>query len=139
MQISTEIAQRRLTITWGIGALLLFSVMFLQTVFGHYGERVQDAWEWFLPTIMPTLSLIIGVWVTDIQSRRVKSKTTNKFLYHLSLTLSIVYLLMITLILFLQPIASIPPLELMKQFSLGLTAVQSLATASLGAFFVKSK
>lgn len=53
--------------------------MVLQSIFGKFGTRVEEAWAWFLPTIMPTLSLIIGVLVLDVSLTRQSDKKIDRF------------------------------------------------------------
>ena len=44
----------------------MFLLLIAQSYGGAYGDTdVSDVWKWFLPTIMPTLSLMVGVFVVD--------------------------------------------------------------------------
>ena len=56
-------AKRRLAVVWFGGAGLLCLLVALQSVRGVYTGETEKAWAWLLPSIMPTLSLIIGVLV----------------------------------------------------------------------------
>jgi hypothetical protein len=130
--------KRRLATVWFVLAGLIFLVLVLQSVMGHYGERATDAWGWFLPNVMPTLSLIVGVLVLDQLGGGVKARTADAFLYRLALWLSCAYLLLILLSILVQPFAPLPPLELMQQSNLWLGPLQGLVAGALGAFFVKA-
>ena len=52
---------------WLGGAGLVFLILVVQSLVGRYGSQSEAAWAWYLPTVMPTLSLIIGVLATDFR------------------------------------------------------------------------
>jgi len=136
-QISTKMCRRRLAILWF--GFVLFIVLVLQSVFGRFGDWVEDAWSWFLPSIMPTLSLIVGVLVLDVTSGRDAEKKVDSFFFWLAFLLSAVYLVLVATTLFLQPFTGVPLRGLMKLSNLWLGPLQGLVAAALGAFFVKGE
>lgn len=131
--------KKKLTVLWLCGAGLIFLVFIFQTIFGRYGEKVDEAWQWLLPTLMPTLFLIVGTWVVEALSKETKRKMIDKFVFRLSFILSIVYILLVAITIFLQPFAQLSALELMKKSNLWLGPFQGLVSASIGVFFVKGK
>lgn len=137
--ISTSTCKRRLAILWFIGGLAFFLLLVFQSIFGKYGAKVEEAWAWFLPTIMPTLSLIIGVLVFDAAAAGGTDKQIERFTFQLAFGLSAVYLVLVGLIPLVQPFTSLSPFELMKRSGLWLGPLQGLVAASLGAFFVKGE
>ena len=52
-------AKRQLAILWFSCGVGLFLLLVAQSLFNRFEDRTVDAWEWFLPTLMPTLSLMI--------------------------------------------------------------------------------
>jgi hypothetical protein len=130
--------KRRLATVWFVLGGVIFLLLVIQTVMGYYGQRATDAWGWFLPNVMPTLSLIVGVLVLDQMGGGVKTRTADAFLYRLALGLSCAYLLLILLSILVQPFAPLPPLELMQQSNLWLGPLQGLVAGALGAFFIKA-
>ena len=90
-------SRKRLAIIWLSGSGILFFLLIAQTIFKHYGERAGDAWSWFLPTIMPTLSLILGVLVLDSLDRSQVAGRADGFLYRLAAILSGLYLVTVGL------------------------------------------
>ena len=130
--------KRRLATIWFLLAGVIFLLLVIQTVMGAYGPRATEAWGWFLPNVMPTLSLIVGVLVLDQMGRGVKTRTANAFLYRLALGLSCAYLLLILLSILIQPFAPLARLELMHQSNLWLGPLQGLVAGALGAFFIKA-
>jgi hypothetical protein len=128
--------RKRLAVIWLGGAGILFFLLIFQTIFKHYGERASDAWSWFLPTILPTLSLIIAVLVWDALQKAIDPGRIDRFMYRLTCVLSVLYLVAVGLTFFLSPFSPWTPLELMKQSSLYLGPFQGLVAGALGAFFV---
>lgn len=142
MELSMVKCKRRLAVVWFAGGGFLFFLVFLQSTLGAYGDNVADAWGWLMPSIMPTLSLMIAVFVTDMLDKRTQTQHNtgaDAFFFRLTFYLSIAYLVVVLLTLLLQPFATLPPTELLKQSHLWMGPLQGLVTASLGAFFVKNK
>lgn len=138
MKISMVKCKTRLTALWFIGAALLFVLLLLQTFFGKYGSNVDEVWKWLLPTLMPTLSLIVGVLVTDTSQETVDERMVDKFMFNLSFYASFLYILTVGLTILIQPFIIVPSLELIRQSNLWLGPFQGLVSAVIGVFFVKS-
>jgi hypothetical protein len=139
MRISLNISQKYLAILWLFGSSISFLIILLQTILGRYGDRTNEAWGWLLPNIVPTLSLIIGVLVSDAFNQSEESVAVDKFVFRLAFLLSTIYLMVLTLTIVAQPFSELNPLELMKQSNLWLTPLQGLVSAVLGAFFVQRR
>ena len=96
-----------------------------------------------MPTIVPTLSLIIGVLVMQTRNPIREARKTDRFVFRLAFWLSGLYLLLVSLTIFLGPIAesygSATPLELMARSHLWLAPFQGIVAASLGAFFIREQ
>lgn len=130
--------RKRLATLWFAGSGILFFLVLVQTLLGHYGDKANEAWGWALPTIMPTLSLIIGVLVADALGKGTRTtQGVSAFLFRLTFSLSAAYLLVVVLTIVFQPFASLSPIELMRQANLWLGPFQGLVSASLGVFYVK--
>ncbi len=139
MKVSIRKCRKRLATLWFIGAGLIFFVVLFQTFLGRYTGGVDAAWGWLLPTVMPTLSMIIGVLVSESFLTQQGDKVVDKFVYRLSFMLSLSYLIVVALTIFMQPFSSLSPLDLLKQSHLWLGPFQGLVAASLGAFFVSAE
>ena len=129
--------KRSLATLWMLGAAAIFAVMLTQSFFGHYGDDLASAWGWVLPTILPTLSLIIGVLVAGAVRPHETARKVDRFLFRLSIGLSVAYLLVVLATILIQPISPLPPPELMRQSHLWLAPFQGLVTGCLGAFFIR--
>lgn len=134
--IPKKIARARLLALWSLSGLLLICLMIARTIGNKFGHLTNDAWSWFLPTILPTLSLMISVSIAQ-QADDLQSST---FLYRLAFLLSVFYLVLV-LFTILNPVEDQfqNPLELMKLSNLWLGPVQGLVAATLGVFFVRDK
>jgi hypothetical protein len=139
VMISTRTCKIRITTLWFIVGIALFLILVLQSILGKFGDNPEEAWVWFLPTIMPTLSLIIGVLVLDATTASGTDKQIERFIFQLTFSLSVFYLAMVGITLFIQPFTSISPLKLMKLSNLWLGPLQGMVAAALGVFFVKGE
>jgi hypothetical protein len=134
-----SIAQRKLLTLWLIAAAPPFMIMVGQTMLGRFGDSAQEAWAWLLPTVMPTLVLVVGTVVTNA-IRGQPDRRIDSFYWKLAAGLSIFYLTMVTLVLMASTVLTSPksPIPLMVQSNLFLAPVQGLVGAALGVFFVSS-
>lgn len=136
--ISTASAQKRLLTLWGACSAILFAVLIARSIGGIYGSEMNDAWAWFLPNIIPTLSLMITVAIVDLGAGT-SERQSSVYLFHLAFWLSLIYLILLAFTI-LNPVPSnVNPIDMMKEANLWLGPIQGLASAILGAFFVKSK
>ena len=139
MKIPMKKCKQRLTILWFSGSLTSLILLVFQTMLGHYRENTDEVWGWFLPSVMPMLSLIISVIVMDFFGKGIKIRTVDRFLFRISFTVSAIYLFFVSLPILLQPFSASSPVKLMQQSNLWLGPFQGLVAASLGVFFVKKE
>ena len=132
-------AKKHLAVLWYLYGGVLFIIFFLQSLSGKYGTQVQDAWSWFLPTILPSLTLITGVLVADALQANPVTRNIDRFIYTLTLAVSAIYLILVSLVIFLQPFFSNDPFVLMKSSNFGLAPFQGIVTACIGVFFTKKE
>lgn len=138
MSVSLTKCKKSLATVWFAGAGIVFTLILLQTLFGKYSGEEEKAWSWFLPTVMPTLSLMIGVLVADAkQEPAEEERKIDLFLFKLAMSLSIVYFGIVLVTVLVQPFTPLPILELLERSNLWLAPLQGLVAASLGAFFIK--
>jgi beta-lactamase regulating signal transducer with metallopeptidase domain len=139
---------------WLGGAGLVFLILVVQSLVGRYGSQSEDAWAWYLPTVMPTLSLIIGVLATDFRIAATANATaaagaattiatdakilpvSARGLLWLGVGLSVFYLLLVAVTILAQPfLQGVSPIELMHRSNLWLGPLQGLTAGVLAAFF----
>jgi hypothetical protein len=139
-KISLKTCKKRLAILWFTVGLILFVVLSIQTALGtKFADKEGEAWGWFLPTMWPTLSLIIGVLLLDATFPTGTDKQIERFFFWLTFGLSAFYLTLVALTILMQPFTGLTLLELMKRSNLWLGPIQGLVAAALGAFFVKGE
>ena len=139
MRVPMRTCQRRLATLWLVACGIAFLLLVLQTIFGKYDGQADAAWGWLLPSVMPTLSLIIGVLVVDSQGVASAQRTADRFMFRVAFGLSAAYLLVVLTIILAHPLTQLPALELMRQSNLYLGPLQGLVAAALGAFFIKTE
>jgi hypothetical protein len=128
--------QRRLAILWLAGAGAAFLLVLAQTIGGKYGEESGKAWAWLVPTVVPTVSLIVGVIIA--QGRQPETGiTVSRMAYNLSWWLSVIYLSLVFLTPLLEPLTDTQnPLDFLAASAAWLGPVQGLVGIALGGFFV---
>ncbi len=139
MPISFSKGQQRIAILWFCGGGLAMIILIAQSIAGTWGTWVSDAWSWLLPTILPTLTLIVTTVVVESTQQRTSRTEVNSFAYYLCLGLSAFYLICVVTILIAVNFVQTKPLELMKMSSLWLAPLQGLLSGIIGVFFVKQR
>lgn len=131
-------SQWRLTKTWFWGCGLLFALMLGLSIDGKFGGQVARAWGLFLPTFIPTLSLIIGAMVAQVR-HPTRTATVAKSIVSFSIWLSVAYLVVVAGSILFQPFSQMPPIAFMETSSIWIVPFQALVAAMLGAFFVHNE
>lgn len=136
MKISFENAKRKLSQPWFVAAAILFIIMFLQTIGGKFEDKNVEAWGWLTQNLLPTLSLIIAVFVTE-SSVESMDKEIEKFYFNLAFGMSIFYLCIVVGVLLSGPFSSKGLIEWLQSSSIYLGPFQGLVVATIGIFFIK--
>lgn len=134
---SMKRAKRQLAVIWFVGAALICLLLGLQSIRGIYGDDTDKAWAWLLPSITPTLSLIIGTLVSEAQQPDRPDSTIDGFYSRLASIFSIAYLVTVSGTILVQPFSTSTPLGLMSMSHFWLAPFQGLVSAALGALFVR--
>ena len=125
---------------WLFGAGLCFAVLVGQSQASIFGSDLGGVWGWFLPTVMPTLSLIVGALVAEYRKTTAGSAEANKRaevpVFWLGAALSAVYLVLLGLAIVMPAFqGETAPLILMQRSNYWLGPLQGLCVAALGFFF----
>lgn len=125
---------------WFIGAGLCFIVLVGQSQVGIFESDTGAVWGWFLPTVMPTLSLVVSALVADYRKIPVGAKETAKTaaspVFWLGAVLSGFYLLLVGMAITISSLqVEAAPLEVMQRSNLWLGPLQGLCVGALGFFF----
>ena len=125
---------------WFIGAGLCFIVLVGQSQVGIFESDTGAVWGWFLPTVMPTLSLIVTALVADYRKNPASASDAGKLaagpVFWLGAALSMFYLLLVGMAITMASLqVEATPLALMQRSNLWLGPLQGLCVAALGFFF----
>lgn len=129
--------KKRLALLWFTGAGFIFLLFLVQTIGGRYGDDPELAWGWLLPTLMPTLSLMVAVFVLDALGKEGSVKNVDRFIYRLAFGLSAAYISVVLITILAGPFSEMGSSTLMTKSNLWLAPFQGLVSASLGAFFIR--
>jgi cell division protein FtsW (lipid II flippase) len=138
--VSLDYARVRLAVLWfGLGAAILIIVV-LQSLLQKFGSDTQSAWAWLLPTLMPTLTMILTVLGYTALSPDFSSSVVRKSFYLIALFLSALYLILISMTILIAPfVPSVSPIQLMHTSNLWLGPFQGLVASALGVLFVSKQ
>lgn len=137
--IPLDVVRIRLGRLWMLGALLVTLILVVQSLLGKYGEKVQEAWGWLLPTIMPTLGMIVAVLSYTALDRTLLAARVRRSYYQVAWALSLVYLFLVSLTVLIQPFTASDPLDLMRMSNLWLGPIQGLVGSAIGVLFVSKR
>ena len=132
-------SQMQLMLVWVIGAAILLIVAWLQIQFGHYGANGRDVITWLLPSLIPTVSLVTGVWANNVIRKSKSTRQVERKTYLIVLLVSLFYLVFIALVFAIQPMVARPPLDVIKDSGLILSPLQGVVSVFLGIFFTQEK
>lgn len=135
--MTLKTAEWRLATLWLSAAGILFLVLIMQSVVDYYEPLTEQAWGWFLPTVMPTLALIVGTLVAEAKEPESGERPIDPRLFRLGLALSVAYLLAVAASIFAAPLVAgrITPVALMQRSNLWLGPLQGLVAGTLGVFY----
>ncbi len=86
---------------------------------GAYQEETKNALGWFMQTLMPSLSLIVGVVAYEATAKP-EDRQIAAFPFLLAIGLSGVYLALVAIALLVQPIINLAPMETLQMSNLWL-------------------
>ena len=137
--LSLDSVRNRLAALWLIGGAVILILVVMQCLLGHFGDRAQEALGWLLPTLMPTLSMIVTVLTYTALEPRVLDAIVRRSFFWVAYYLSVFYLLLILVTILVQPFTPTEPLQLMRLSNLWLGPVQGLTASAIGVLFVSKK
>jgi hypothetical protein len=137
--IEIESVRSKLAVLWLGSAGLILLTLIIQSLRLVYGDHTQEVWGWILPTLMPTLSLIVTVLSYSALDPAMSGTVVRRDFYRLAFWLSGAYLFVILLTLLVQPFSSGDPIQLMQMSNLWLGPFQGLVASALGVLFASKK
>jgi len=134
-------AQDRLTRVWFIGAGIPCIILVIQSLLGKYGESVHDVWGWFVPTVGPTLGLILGVIgaraLLPANGQTGSEQHVSRSYFAVAYWLSFSYLGLVLMTILLEPFSPEPykGIKLYNLASYWLGPIQGLVIAAVTVLF----
>lgn len=140
--ISLDVVRSRLALVWLSGATIILLLLVTQSLLGHYCDKTQEVWGWLLPTLTPTLGLIVTVLGYTALDPKALEAVVRRSFFVLSLWLSTLYLILVLIVILIQPFVGADcarAVELMRMSNLWLGPIQGLVASALGVLFVSKK
>src|SRR5262245_27499159 len=132
----------RLARVWLVGGGGTFMILVVQSLLHVYGDLTQEAWGWFLPTLMPSMGMIVTVLTYTALDPLMTGSVVRKTFVSIAMGLSNLYLATVILTILIQAFASKTADEavgLMRTSNLWLGPLQGLVASALGVLFVSKE
>jgi hypothetical protein len=150
-----ELYRKKLLLIWCIGFLIPFALLIFQFGSGKYGGKSLEMLGWLTSLTLSTILLMVGVMVSNpvtpeedekpeekMTAREKKEKKErdaraahNKFVFNITVGVSLLYLLIINGVFFVEPLVSSKPQELTRDYKIFLAVFDSLLSLLIGYFF----
>jgi cytochrome bd-type quinol oxidase subunit 2 len=134
-RIPLDRARNDLAKIWLTGAGIVFLLLIIQSILGKYEGQLQEVWSWFVPTMVPTIALMLGVLGASALAEHDEERSVNKAFFGISRSLSFFYLGVLALTLLLQPFSDKPAVQLYTLSNYWLAPIQGIVVAALGVLF----
>jgi hypothetical protein len=135
-----ETARNGLARLWFIWGFVILLVVIVQSILGYYGEQLREAWSWFIPTIVPTCSLMLGVLgESAMRNEDDDLRTVKRTFYQLTRWISCGYLLILSLTICLAPFAPVNAVQLYTLSNYWLAPMQGIVGATIGVLVVSQQ
>jgi hypothetical protein len=139
MKIQVRTAQKWLIAEWLVLGGVLFLILFIQWMSNKYGDKWQEAANWFGATVAPTLTLMLGGFITKLAGQSAENETIEGFPFFVALGSCFFYLAACIAVILASPFSETPPLALMKASEQWLHIIQGVSGLTLGWFFVSKQ
>ena len=134
---------------WFGGAGILIVLLIAQSFGTVYQGHIAEVWSWALPTVMPTLSLIIAVLKSSAlekdDNQDSKQPKVKRRFYFVALWLSVFYLTLVVGSVLAAPIMSylhteedFTNFDAMKLSNLWLAPIQGIVVGCMAALFFQT-
>ena len=124
--------QRALLMIWGVGFSVCLLVMLMMTAAGTFGAGVHEAWSWFMPTLLPTVSMTLSSAIAPAEGKG--GRVGPRFVARLAKSVSIFYLALVVITLLAWPLTNEGPLKWFQTSGLWMGPIQGVVGAVLAVF-----
>lgn len=132
-----EQCRNRLAWIWFAGSGFSFVILVLESILRKTLQgSLQELWSWFVPTVVPSLALMLGVIGADALVQPGEGRQVKAPFFKMARILSIGYLSILAITIVLEPFSAAgSPLGLFVISNYWLTPIQGLVVAAIGVLF----
>jgi hypothetical protein len=143
--MNSPATQKILAGTWLFFFLAQVALLALRSVWGsddlNYSSATNDIWKWYLPMVLPTVSIIVGaIFSSTAIPGGAGDVRQSIFGVLVAMALSVIYLSSISALILLPPSLGLTPEEhvkLLRDSNYWLGGMQLCVGAAIGYFFAK--
>ena len=133
-----EGVRTRIMRVWLIGAGSTAFLLVVISILRGRSDAARDIWSWFLPLVLPTLGLMIGVVGAAAAGGNVEGRVRKSFV-DIAIGLSMAYLAVLALTVLMEPFSPLKGSALYAMSNYYLGPFQGLVVAALGYLFTSGK
>jgi hypothetical protein len=133
-RVTLEDARSRLSVVWFAGSGAVFFLLMVQSLFGKYGADTQQVWAWYIPCVVPTLSLMVSVLGAGALGSGERRYLRHQF-FSLTWWLSLSYILVLFLTVSAASLRD-PAVDVLVLSSAWLGPLQGVFVAAIGYIFI---
>jgi hypothetical protein len=123
---------------WLIGAGGSAVILVISSILRGRADDAREVWSWFLPLVIPTLGLMVGVLGAAAITRRSEAYVRKSFV-DIAYWLSFAYLLLLFLTIAAEPFSRLRGAELHGMSNYWMAPFQGLVVATLAYLFTSDE
>lgn len=123
---------------WFCGSGLAGLVLVLLSILRGQADVARETWSWFLPLVLPTLGLILGVLGAAALTSQREAYVRRSY-FDLAKYLSLAYFILMLLVIFMEPLSPLKGTALYGVSNYWMGPFQGLVTAAIGYLFASGQ
>jgi len=140
--MTMKTARQRLALLWLGGSGICVVVLVAMSIRALEGRQVE-VWGWFLPTVLPTLTLILSTFAMTARRSLPKAlrnrNRVDPFIFRLAFGISVFYLVLVFFAVVGWQLTSYEdPIDALSLANLWLGPLQGLAASTIAWFFLSA-
>jgi hypothetical protein len=136
--VSLSHARTVLVRLWLGGSGFSAIILVVSSILRGRADAARESWSWFLPLVLPTVGLMVGVLGAAAMGRP-KEKYVRKSFVDIAFWLSAAHLILVSLTILLEPFSPLRGAELHGMSNYWLSPMQGLVVAALGYLFTSDE
>jgi hypothetical protein len=136
--ISLAATRATLARVWLMGAGFSALILVVSSILRGRADAARETWSWFLPLVLPTIGLMVGVLGAAAMTQRRETYVRKSFV-DIAFWMSVAYLVLLSLTILLEPFSPLRGAELHGMSNYWMGPFQSLVVAALGYLFTSEE